>query len=538
MSADQYFSYYKENGFHFSDKVLTKYCLSLYTKPFLILSGISGTGKTKIAQLFQVFSDDTEPKALDERQKVSDKFGYIIMNVTSGILNGDGRGNFKFRDLGAIFEVEDLPHINSRIDDLKKQGVEDNITDPELFIIETDQGDFQAEVYLQRASSPLLRVRLISKRGAVTPYNSQNFLKDNFKEGDTLKLEKIGKRKLRLVSRNDEAVVNVAQKVELEETQEVSNKLFVSVRSNWTDNTELFGHYSVLEEQYNITPLLKFILTARDHPSKPFFVILDEMNLSKVEHYFSDFLSCLESRIVGKDGEIIQEAIKLHNFPSFVNSNDNYFDLIPESVAIPMNLYVTGTVNIDETTYAFSPKVLDRANVIEFNEVSLSAYSQPKQEEVFRLQKFPAFGKAKLATSSNFDAAPDQFKNCVKDLLDILQPYNLHFGYRVINEMALFVMNAIQYVGSSDDVIKNAIDIQIAQKILPKFSGSFGKLDEPLRKLILYMISKGEIEVDDITVDYVVANVKPYDTDFPESLTKLCRLYINAAYNGFASFLE
>src|SRR5690606_16709188 len=154
--------------------------------------------------------------------------------------------------------------------------------------------------------------------------------------------------------------------------------------SNWTDSTELFGYYSVLEEKYVLTPLLKFLLTARDYPEKPFFLILDEMNLSKVEHYFSDFLSCLESRIMKENGRIEQEALKLHNYSGYIETSDIYYDLVPEKLDLPLNLYVTGTVNIDETTYAFSPKVLDRANVIEFNEVSVSRYTEPDSEDVFK----------------------------------------------------------------------------------------------------------------------------------------------------------
>jgi hypothetical protein len=447
-----------------------------------------------------------------------------------------GRGNFKFKDLSSIFEKEDIPEIQAKIDELKEIGSLANITEPETFTVHDPNGDYQIGIYLQRAGSPLVRVRFSAKKEEAVKYNSIDFLNEHYKEGDTLSFKKVGKRELQLISVNDEEVKKVEESLERKETQLVDNKLFVSVKSNWTDNTELLGYYNILEEKYNITPVLKFILTARDYPSKPFFLILDEMNLSKVEHYFSDFLSCLESRIV--DGENIkQEEIRLHNYSPFAESNDNYFDLIPQNIGIPFNLYVTGTVNIDETTYAFSPKVLDRANVIEFNEVSISAYDNTVVDENFALTKFPQFGVAQVAGSDAFNKAPELYKKCVSDLLNILQPYNLHFGYRVINEMALFINNSRNYIEDTEYVIQDAIDIQISQKILPKFNGSFGKLDEPLRKLILYMIDDDGVTIDQINIDFV-SNIDAAKSKFPDALSKICKLYINAMYNGFASFLE
>lgn len=532
MSALQYFQHYKSKGFNFSNKVLTRYCLSLYTKPFLILSGISGTGKTKIAQLFEAFVDEA---ILEEAsQAVANTDDYIILKVNDSAFGG--RGNFKFKDLSSIFEPEDIPGISSQIDQLKKSGSSANITEPETFVVHDPNGDYKIGIYLQRAVSPLLRVRFKSKRGEADRYDSTEFLKEHYNNGDTLSFKKVGKRELELVNINDQDIKKVEEVLDRQETQLINNKLFVSVKSNWTDNTELFGYYNVLEEKYNITPVLKFLMTAKEYPSKPFFLILDEMNLSKVEHYFSDFLSCLESRIY-YDGEIRQEEIRLHNRSNYAESNDNYFDLIPKHIEIPYNLYVTGTVNIDETTYAFSPKVLDRANVIEFNEVSIASYDEAPVNEAFTLVRFPEFGVATVCGSEEFKKSPDLYKECVSHLLNILQPYNLHFGYRVINEMASFINNSIKYIDDSEAVILDAIDIQISQKVLPKFNGSFGKLDEPLRKMIAFMLNRDGITENEINLDFVL-KIDKSQSSYPESLSKICKLYTNALYNGFASFLE
>jgi hypothetical protein len=153
----------------------------------------------------------------------------------------------------------------------------------------------------------------------------------------------------------------------------------ISVKSDWTDPSGIMGFYNIIEKQFHIGPFLKHLLFAIENPDVPFFVILDEMNLSKIEYYLSDVLSVLETRLAGKvEGEIItKEKIVLHSSSSsddYIATDDEYFDYIPAKVNIPINFYITGTINIDETTYTPSPKVLDRANVIEFNEVDLNKY--------------------------------------------------------------------------------------------------------------------------------------------------------------------
>lgn len=534
MSAEFFYQSYRNKGFNFSKKLLTRYCLSLYTKPFVLLSGISGTGKTKIAQLFE---------APDRRvaQLVpvisAPAGGYILFKITDQMLAGE-RVNLKSSDIPHLFEPDDLVKIKASEEAHIARDSDGNYSDDFPFTISSDQGSFQVGIYLQRASNPLVRVRMKSRRGEKPAYdNATSFLKKHYKVGDVLKLEKTAPRQLRVASVNERPMVQINQQLELQEEKLVTNKLFVAVKSNWTDSTELFGHYNIFDEKYHCTPLLKFVLTARQFPDKPFFLLLDEMNLSRVEHYFSDFLSCLESRYI--DGaELKQEKIQLHNISRGAESNDDEFDQIPASIAIPPNLYVTGTVNIDETTYMFSPKVLDRANVIEFNEVSLDTYnSSADNGERFVLSDFPKFGKSVVASSAAFAAAPEKFKTVVNDLLGILQPFNLHFGYRVINEMALFMQHTAGFIGQGNDIITDAIDIQLVQKVLPKFNGAFGKLDKPLRSLIAYLQNDDSIKPEDVTIERLDA-IAAGGTAYPETLKKLIAMYRSLAVNGFASYLE
>ena len=162
--------------------------------------------------------------------------------------------------------------------------------------------------------------------------------------------------------------------LETEDENKEKNWLIVPVGADWTDNSRVMGYYNPLADngkgKYEKTGILRLIERANAHPDVPYFLILDEMNLSHVERYFSDFLSHMETpdspfEIVGYDDSDDQD-----------DTAAAARDEIIGRVAYPANLFVVGTVNIDETTYMFSPKVLDRANVIEF---------RPKQKDVMDL---------------------------------------------------------------------------------------------------------------------------------------------------------
>jgi len=333
-------------------------------------------------------------------------------------------------------------------------------------------------------------------------------------------------------------LIQISKQVRIQEQGQIQNTLFSSVKSDWTDASSITGFFNLVSQLYYVPPVLKFILRARENPEMPFFLILDEMNLSKVEHYFSDILSCMESRYFINKTELRQEKIILHGSADVLETDDIEFDLIQSRIEIPLNLYITGTVNIDESTYMFSPKVLDRANVIEFNDVDLSNYDNdqhPKESE-FILNHFPVFGKSTLANREHYRDAPVKVKSVLKELLEILRQYNLHFGYRVINEFSHFVLNCTNFIGSSDNTISQAIDIQIIQKILPKFNGSFNKLDEPIRKLISYL-SISDTSFENVDIEFL--NKIDYSKElFPLSLKKLSIMCVNLINNGFVSFIE
>lgn len=525
MSVQKIYSRYADKGYVFSDEIITRYALSLLTKQFVILSGISGTGKTKIAQLFDV----EVQKDVATQEKLED--GFFYLTVTENMRTGsDARNNFKFSYFDYLFEEDEKKEINSSIRKKVEEGDNGNICEDVDFIINTqDKQKIKIAVYLQRASSPLLRFRARRAKGD-KKFDSRYYFKENFKAGDVLKISKTGKNELQI----DECIRKDSAQDFIEYSGDpVNNKCFISVKSNWTDPTEFIGYYNPLKEKYVMSKALKFILTAADNPNTPFFLILDEMNLAKVEHYFSDFLSCLESRGVDNDGNTTQEPISIYAGSETVKTDDEIYSEISTSIVIPENFYVTGTVNIDDTTHMFSSKVLDRANIIEFNDVYIS--SLPK-DTGYKLQKLPSFVSYKKSDFSMFRDLDKESKKLIEDLHTSLKIHNLHFGYRTISEISHYINNAITNINDSTETIEKSLDIQILQKILPKLHGSYAQLNEPLERLLAILIS-GDIKTNSISTE-MLDKLNVNEEKYSLSVGKLISLYKNLKNKGYASFIE
>ena len=254
-----------------------------------------------------------------------------------------------------------------------------------------------------------------------------------------------------------------------------SNYKIIPVGANWTENRNIVGYYNVITDEYQSTPAYDLIKYANTDLDNPYFLILDEMNLSHVERYFADFLSAIES------GESI---------PLYGNEED---------LEIPSNLFIIGTVNVDETTYMFSPKVLDRANTIEFNTYSAKDYmlsrfnSTPPSGDIEFLED-PLSGSEIREMDINqlkdlFKGINSEFWNTLSDEIfkfqEILKKSNFDFGFRVINEIIRFMYVAWVYEGKPKDW-KNwnrYFDAQIKQKMLPKLHGSERAIGETLEDL-------------------------------------------------------
>ena len=277
----------------------------------------------------------------------------------------------------------------------------------------------------------------------------------------------------------------------------------VAVRPDWIDNQSILGFVNPITEQYESTQALDLILRAKtaleaapDQAAAPrYFMLLDEMNLARVEHYFSDWLACTESRRYA-GGAIRQQPVPLHRSGKTMKTTMRQTDgtaeevEVPPAVALPTNLIVTGTVNVDETTYGFSPKVLDRAMVLEFDEVDLDRLRGTAGQADTAGYRFPeTLAAFRLPTARDYEQLPAETHAHLVAINAILETARLHIGYRAANEIALFmaIYNDLLPPEPADTVWLRALDAAVLQKILPRLQGNKAKLEVPLSRLCGYL---------------------------------------------------
>lgn len=603
------FSHISSKGFYFPRETVTNYYLSLRTKPFVILTGISGTGKTKIAQLFAEYMCIESSKDLKTHDNLIAEFleykkqrhEYIKSRIEKQerfrkLFSVQSLENTSDSDFEKI--IKEFIYYHGRIrftgswrsklvekDNLKIlkteliQFLENENTQPlesviEKFLDSMPGGyklfltavlhDYSPEKYIpynDKIKERLQRVGLWDKSIETRGTFAEQYIEINKKALDFAK-------KYDMTTDDFDHflwwVESKDYRVNSKIAQEVATKryIFISVRPDWMDNRGILGFYNPLTEKYEATELIKLLLRAKkeykekgEH-ARPYFVILDEMNLAKVEQYFSDFLSCLESRTPDNpEGE----PIILHNNPLDKDGNKIKLETedflgIPDKAKIPPNVYFSGTVNIDETTYMFSPKVLDRANVIEFNEVNLTHYFRNNSEDAsqFTLKNEPVLSVYMPATKNIYNNATEleKYKEHLEKINQMLKPHNFHFGYRVVNEIGLYLKIAEEMVIDYQDKLDDAFDFQIRQKILTKFHGSRQKIEKPLQDMFMYLngdsIEKqnlaqciineenGKLE-SWLTKD---ANSFNYSGKFPRSAAKILRMLKNLHEQGFTSYIE
>jgi hypothetical protein len=328
---------------------------------------------------------------------------------------------------------------------------------------------------------------------------------------------------------------------------------FVPVRPDWADNQAILGFLNPITQRYESTAALELILRAgrAAHEARsagrtppPYFLILDELNLARVEHYFSDFLSLIESRKKGAAGAIEQESIILHRAdhveveaPRPDGTGEKL--PVPARLALPSNVYVTGTVNVDETTHGFSPKVLDRAFVIEFENVDLEGFRTNALAQGTGAAELPKeLPSYELVTRAHFAALRATAHEHLKAINGILEPARLHVGYRTASEIALFVERYIPMLpGRTPEVAeREALDAAVLQKILPRINGNRPRLELPLVRLALYLrdaTAPGSVVDADTTVEPGAA----FPT-FPASFRRTVEMLETLRGFGFVSFFK
>ena len=295
----------------------------------------------------------------------------------------------------------------------------------------------------------------------------------------------------------------------------------VSVGADWTNREPLLGFPNALEPGKYVKPdtgVLDLLLRARDDETRPYFLILDEMNMSHVERYFADFLSAMESI----EGEI-----------TLYPDGDEWIECnVPEKLKLPKNLFIIGTVNIDETTYMFSPKVLDRANVIEFrvSKNEMEKYFEDSQQLDMSLlvNNGASMGRSFVEAAISDIELKDNLGDKFIPFFEELQKIGSEFGYRTASEIGRFVAiyTAITDGKMSPDEI---IDAAVMQKLLPKVHGSRNKIEKilvTLGKLCIKDSSEEPFSAETINIKY------------PLSHEKLERMYMRVLSDGFTSFAE
>ena len=422
---DSFYRYLISEGYYFDKELIENYLLSLKVKPFIILTGNSGTGKTKLSQLFSRFLNEsivTEYNELEDCVLVGKSPSSGGWTLTKGVIDVSSN-NFEWDVYNIPIEIDGIP----------------------------------AKAKL----TPSIRL-----------YFRGNELKQYLKN-----------------LADDDSDQRVLLKIKFEEKNNYNFKL-IPVGANWTDNTNIIGYHNVITGEYNQTPAYKLIKTAQNDINNPYFLILDEMNLSHVERYFADFLSAIESG----------ERIPLYG-------ND-------ETLKLPDNLFIIGTVNIDETTYMFSPKVLDRANTIEFDTLLAEDYMTIELKDddfggdIYYLQSPLTDSdisnlniielKDKLSQiSCDENNLGDILAKELTEFQKILKGSGFGFGFRVINEILRFMVVAWKYENSPNewDNWERYFDAQIKQKILPKLHGSEKAIGNVLTNLFnLCLIDRGNNE--------------------------------------------
>ena len=440
-SAD-FFGYLSKRGFQYDMHLVENFLLSLKVKPFVILTGNSGTGKTKLAQLFSQYLESeqiTKPPFIDTLVKV-------------GKSSQSGGWNFKKED---FFDRYPLLKKYERDYSIELNGVKSKghlTLMPRLIY---DPSDTEIQHMLDRLTQ------------------------DNPEQKINLKI---------FTSKTPSALSG-------------KNHTIIPVGANWTENRHIVGFYNLIHKNYQGTKALDLILESRKaaNKPKPYFLILDEMNLSHVERYFADFLSSMESG----------ESIPLHNQGDCTD--------VPPDLKIPLNLFVVGTVNVDETTYMFSPKVLDRANTIEFRTTPVSTFLSPRKEK-----KSPSgnitylenplsdpelrtcsieFLRSELANVMLAEAPTalklwDVLSAEMELFQEALKKAGFDFGYRVAIEITRFIYVAWKYERGAWEVpvewdnFERYFDAQIMQKMLPKIHGSTKTLGDVLPELLKLCFKK------------------------------------------------
>ncbi len=277
--------------------------------------------------------------------------------------------------------------------------------------------------------------------------------------------------------------------------QENEHYLLVAVQPDWHNARDLLGYYNALTNVFHPTPFLRFLHRAAADPAAPFFVCLDEMNLARPEYYLAPILSALETEDhlidIGAPGATVETVTG---------------EALQNPFRIPLNIRITGTVNVDESTHTLSDKLLDRANVIELTDVDLDAFRRSYRGAIDE----PAW-------------------RLISQVHAIMTRAGQPFGYRAVAEMLRYVEQALGVLPA-----EQAIDQQIKQKVLPKLRGDdTPRLRRALTELLELLLGQPQSAWGRAGALGPEASAAAH---FPESAEKVRRMLERLEAEGFTDF--
>lgn len=308
-----------------------------------------------------------------------------------------------------------------------------------------------------------------------------------------------------------------------------ANFELIQVKPNWHNSMDVIGYLSnIPSPHYVFTPFIEFIVKAWQHPEVPFFLCLDEMNLAPVEEYFAEFLSAIESRSFEGEEYLTDPIIKPFNsfgeevakmmvntlFPNFTAADKNSFlgkvvdHLETKGLTLPKNLIVIGTVNMDETTFSFSRKVLDRAMSVEMNEVNYDSFLTDTTDDdlkaiVKALEENDDADLNTLLVDRHIEAREiiDDLGDDARFAIDYLKRINallegtpFKLGYRAANEALIYLQASYEF-GQTNRIA--ALDNFTLMKILSRIEGDETKLKITDSEADKERIAKAEVNVDE-----------------------------------------
>ena len=268
----------------------------------------------------------------------------------------------------------------------------------------------------------------------------------------------------------------------------------IQVKPNWHNSMDVVGFYSSVSKRYEFTPFVRFIVKAWQHLDTPYLLCLDEMNLAPVEEYFAEFLSAIESRSTDENGDYITDPIikpfnefgkntceamlkDLFGEAHYTEFNALAQQFTDKGLTLPRNLMVMGTVNMDETTFTFSRKVLDRAMSMEMNEVDYDDFLSGKTETMPILTEFNSLlvDRPQKAAEVKDNIEAERIVAYLKAINALLEGSPFKLGYRAANEAMLYISANQDFTNENFNFTK-AIDEFTLMKILSRVEGDDSRL--------------------------------------------------------------